>query len=142
MGSTVLRVASLYSLFAALSTAVNIASQMLSVWIYKGPYFIETSILFGTIAGLPLRYVLEKRYIFKFKSQDIAHDGRLFVAYSMMGVVTTLIFWGTEYAFHIIYDSDFMRYVGGIIGLMVGYVLKYQLDKKYVFVNQLNEVDP
>lgn len=138
---TALRVASLYSLFAAVSTAINIAAQMLSVWVYSGLYFIEASILFGTIAGLPLRYVLEKRFIFKFRSQDIAHDGRLFVTYSMMGVVTTLIFWGTEYAFHLIYGSDFMRYFGGVIGLMIGYAIKYQLDKKYVFVTRLSEAD-
>ena len=34
-----------------------------------------------------------------------------------MGIITTLLFWGTEYAFHLIYNTDEMRYVGGIIGL-------------------------
>ena len=57
-----------------------------------------------------------------------------------MGVVTTLIFWGTEYAFHLIYDTDLMRYVGGIVGLAVGFYVKYQLDKKYVFVNNVSDV--
>lgn len=52
-----------------------------------------------------------------------------------MGIITTLIFWGTEYAFHLIYDTEFMRYVGGVIGLAVGFYVKYQLDKKYVFVS-------
>jgi putative flippase GtrA len=67
------------------------------------------------------------------------HDGRLFVFYSAMGVITTFIFWGTEYAFHLIYDTDVMRYLGGIIGLSIGFYVKYQLDKKYVFVNSSNE---
>ena len=26
-----------------------------------------------------------------------------------------------------------MRYLGGVIGLMIGYIIKYQLDKRYVF---------
>jgi len=26
-----------------------------------------------------------------------------------------------------------MRYVGGVIGLAIGYYVKYQLDKRYVF---------
>ena len=102
------RIAVFYTLFAVLSTAINIGSQMLSIWIYKGPLSVEISILFGTAMGVPLRYFLEKRYIFNFTSKNLVHDGRLFVFYSAMGVITTLIFWGTEYAFHLIYDTDFM----------------------------------
>jgi len=139
MTKTATKIAVLYSLFAVLSTAINIGSQMLSIWIYKGPLAVEISILVGTAMGLPLRYFLEKRYIFNFTSKNLVHDGKLFVFYSAMGVITTLIFWGTEYAFHLIYDTDFMRYLGGIIGLSIGFYVKYQLDKKYVFVNSANE---
>ena len=133
------KIAVLYTLFAVLSTAINIGSQILSIWIYKGPLAVEISILVGTAMGLPLRYFLEKRYIFNFTSKNLVHDGKLFVFYSAMGVITTLIFWGTEYAFHLIYDTDFTRYLGGVIGLSVGFYVKYQLDKKYVFVNSSYE---
>jgi putative flippase GtrA len=139
MTKTATKIAVLYTLFAVLSTAINIGSQMLSIWIYKGPLSVEISILVGTAMGLPLRYFLEKRYIFNFTSKNLVHDGKLFVFYSAMGVITTLIFWGTEYAFHLIYDTDFMRYLGGAIGLSIGFYVKYQLDKKYVFVNGSNE---
>ena len=139
MTKTATRIAVLYTLFAVLSTAINIGSQMLSIWVYKGPFSVEISILVGTAMGLPLRYFLEKRYIFNFTSKNLVHDGKLFVFYSAMGVITTLIFWGTEYAFHLIYDTDFMRYLGGIIGLSIGFYVKYQLDKKYVFVNSFDE---
>lgn len=133
MEPTAAKIAMLYTLFAVLSTVINIGSQMLSILVYNGYYFVEVSILVGTGAGLPLRYFLEKRYIFNFKSQSLAHDGKLFVFYSAMGVVTTFIFWGTEYAFHLIYDTDLMRYIGGVIGLTIGFYVKYQLDKKFVF---------
>jgi len=139
MTKTATKIAVLYTLFAVLSTAINIGSQMLSIWIYKGQLSVEISILVGTAMGLPLRYFLEKRYIFNFTSKNLVHDGKLFVFYSAMGVITTLIFWGTEYAFHVIYDTDFMRYLGGIIGLSIGFYVKYKLDKKYVFVNSTNE---
>jgi len=135
MHKTAMSIAVLYSLFAAFSTAINIGCQMLAIWLYKGPYAVEVSILVGTAAGLPLRYLLEKRYIFAFKSNDIAHDGRLFVLYTFMGVFTTAIFWGVEYAFHLMFATDTMRYVGGVIGLAIGFYIKYQLDKKYVFVS-------
>ena len=130
----------LYIVFASLSTAINIGSQMLSMGIYKGLYAVEISILVGTATGLPLRYLLEKRYIFSFKSSDIRHDGQLFVLYSFMGVLTTAIFWLTEYAFHLLFAEDFMRYVGGVIGLGIGFYVKYRLDKKYVFVIKNSKV--
>jgi putative flippase GtrA len=139
MTKTATKIAVLYTLFAVVSTAINIGSQMVSIWIYKGPFSVEISILVGTVMGLPLRYFLEKRYIFNFTSKNLVHDGKLFIFYSAMGVITTLIFWGTEYAFHLIYDTDFMRYLGGIIGLSIGFYVKYQLDKKYVFVNGTNK---
>ena len=139
MTKTATKTVVLYTLFAVLSTAINIGSQMLSIWVYEGPFSVEVSILIGAIMSLPLRYLLEKRYIFNFTGTNLVHDGKLFVFYSAMGAITTLIFWGTEYAFHLIYDTDFMRYLGGIIGLSIGFYVKYQLDKKYVFLNSYNE---
>ena len=139
MSKKAAKITVLYTLFAVLSIAINIGSQMLSIWIYKGPLSVEISILVGTAMGLPLRYFLEKRYIFNFTSKSLVHDGKLFILYSAMGVITTLIFWGTEYAFHLVYDTDLMRYFGGIIGLSIGFYVKYQLDKKYVFVNGFDE---
>ena len=139
MTTTSTKIAVLYTLFAVLSTAINIGSQMLSIGIYIGPFSVEISIFIGTAMSLPLRYFLEKRHIFNFTNKNLVYDEKLFVFYSAMGVITMLIFWGTEYAFHLIYDTDFMRYLGGIIGLAIGFYVKYQLDKKYVFVNSSNE---
>jgi putative flippase GtrA len=126
----------LYSLFAGLSTVVNIGSQMLSMLIYSGVYAIEISIFIGSLAGLPLRYFLEKHYIFSFQSKNIKHDEQLFILYSFMDVFTTAIFWGTEYAFHLIFITDAMRYIGGVLGLIIGYFVKYQLDKRFIFIDR------
>jgi len=134
MSRQAIKIAVLYTLFAALSTGINIFCQMLSVWIYQGVYKVELSILVGTLSGLPLRYLLEKKYIFQFISKNIQHDGKLFILYSFMGVFTTLIFWLTEYAFHLVFLTDEMRYIGAILGLSVGYYVKYQLDKRFVFI--------
>jgi len=38
-----------------------------------------------------------------------------------------------ESMFHIYFSADFMRYVGALAGLSIGFFLKYQIDKKYVF---------
>ena len=43
-----------------------------------------------------------------------------------------LQFWVTESLFYYIYKTTFVE-LGALIGLSIGYILKYQLDKKYVF---------
>jgi hypothetical protein len=53
-----------------------------------------------------------------------------------MGVVTTAVFWGFEFGFHHIFQTKEMRYLGGIIGLVGGYLIKYHLDKRYVFCSE------
>lgn len=129
-------IALLYTVFAAIATLANIGSQALVVACYRGIYSVELSILIGTAAGLPIKYMLEKRHIFGYVAENLSHDSKLFVLYSIMGTVTTALFWGTEYTFHWMFGSDSMRYVGAAIGLSAGYVIKYHLDKKFVFVSK------
>ena len=136
MQNKLINIAILYTLFAFFSTTVNITAQILSTWIYVGQYYVEVSILIGTATGLPLRYILEKKYIFAFKSKNLIHDSKLFVTYTIMSIFTTLIFWGVEYSFHLIFGTDKMRYLGGVIGLCIGFYIKYHLDKKFVFVTR------
>ena len=127
------RLAVLYSVFALISIAVNIGCQAIVVAIYRDIYAVQISVLIGTAAGLPVKYVLEKRFIFGFEPINLAHDGRVFMLYTLMGVATTLLFWATEYGFHLMFQTDAMRYVGAAIGLIAGNIIKYQLDKRYVF---------
>lgn len=126
----------LYSLFAALSTLANIGSQELSIRAYQGPLAVPVSVIVGTASGLILKYVLDKRFIFGFKPSSRAHDQSTFLLYSLMGVFTTFIFWGFEFLFDWLFHAKDMRYLGGVIGLVIGYVSKYQLDRRYVFKEQ------
>ncbi|MCL1962124.1 MAG: GtrA family protein [Desulfovibrionaceae bacterium] len=48
-------------------------------------------------------------------------------------MATTVIFWGFEFGFHAPFGTRWMRYLGGVIGLAIGYVAKYGLDKRFVF---------
>jgi putative flippase GtrA len=133
---SVSRIAVLYAVFAAIATVVNIGSQSLVIWFYQGHYAVPLSIFVGTATGLPVKYVLEKRHIFSFESNNLAHDGKMFALYSFMGVFTTALFWGIEYAFHAAFGTDSMRYLGGAIGLSLGYAIKYHLDKRFVFIKR------
>lgn len=126
----------LYSLFAAIATAANLLAQAIVVFLSHGPYAIELSILIGTMTGLPVKYLLDKHYIFVFKTRDVSHDSQVFLLYTFTGVFTTLLFWGVEYYFQWLFGTDMMRYFGGAVGLMLGYIIKYHLDKRYVFISQ------
>ena len=127
---------SAYVAFAALSIAVNIATQAATIHLHSGPYAIPISVVLGTATGLLCKYVLDKRFIFAHKSSSATHEARTFALYTVMGVVTTVIFWGTEAAFNYIFQTNLMRYVGGIIGLGIGYIVKYHLDARFVFDNR------
>ena len=130
----------LYAAFAAIAIGVNLSAQALVIALYSAAYAVTLSMVVGTGAGLLVKYALDKRHIFAYETDNLAHDGQLFVLYSLMGVVTTALFWGVEWAFQWIFDSNAMRYLGGSIGLVVGYVIKYRLDKQFVFVDQPTEV--
>lgn len=58
------RISLLYGLFAGVSTLVNLTSQALVMALYQGPWNVEPRL--GTAAGLPTKYLLDKRHIFRF----------------------------------------------------------------------------
>ena len=134
--STSFRLPLLYGFFAGIAMASNLAAQALVMFFDNNSHMMLLSMLVGTGVGLVTKYILDKRYIFIFKAENLAHDGRLFLLYSVMGIVTTALFWIIEYGFHWIFATELMRYIGGAIGLIMGYLIKYRLDKQFVFVNK------
>ncbi len=128
-----MKLALVYALLAVIATFTNIGAQEASIRVYAGAYGVPLSVAVGTLVGLFVKYVLDKRYIFQFRARDVVHDGRTFILYAMAGVATTMVFWGFEFGFHWLFASKEMRYLGGIIGLAIGYFTKYQLDKRYAF---------
>lgn len=140
----------LYAAFAVLSTIANIGTQMavLHFWgdrnILLGKLIPDwpalpregllMSIAAGTIIGLLVKFYLDRTFIFNSVTQ--AKTGaRLaeFALYCCTAIITTLVFWGFEIAFEQIFQTAFMRYTGAVLGLTVGYLLKFFLDWKYVF---------
>lgn len=119
-----------YSAFAVVATIANLAMQRL---VLAGAGHLALAIGLGTLVGLVVKYLLDKRWIFNDRRGGVATHSRQFGLYSLMGVATTLIFWGFEYGFWVIWQTDTMREVGAVIGLAIGYVTKYNLDRRFVF---------
>jgi putative flippase GtrA len=125
-----------YGIFALIATVANIGAQDAFIRVYSGPGHIVASMILGTGVGLVVKYLLDKRYIFRFKAQSVAHDTQTFALYTIMGLLTTVVFWGFEWGFHWAFETKEMRYLGGVIGLAIGYLIKYHLDKRFVFKSE------
>ncbi len=126
-----------YSAFAVLAVLANLATQRIVLW--GTPADLVTPVQFaaalaaGTLVGLVVKYILDKRWIFFDQTTGVRAQGTQFLLYSLMGVVTTVIFWVTETAFWVIWQTDLARETGAVLGLTVGYITKYALDRRFVF---------
>lgn len=122
-----------YAAFAGIATAANLVAQRLTLEATNHPSRLGLALAMGTIVGLIVKYALDKRWIFADRSRGARAHAKRFGGYTLMGVGTTVIFWGLELGFWAIWKTDLMREVGAVLGLAIGYVVKYQLDKRFVF---------
>lgn len=133
-----LRLSTLYAAFAVLATAANLAAQGAAGDLLGAPpggvgaaYWL--ALAFGTGVGLVVKYALDKRWIFRDRATGLKAHGRRFGLYTVMGLATTAVFWGVQTAFVLIWRSEAALMLGGALGLAIGYVVKYRLDKRFVF---------
>jgi len=122
-----------YAAFAALATVANLAAQRLVFAVIDREISFVLALVAGTGVGLVLKYILDKKWIFFDAAQSFGAEGRKFSLYTLTGVATTLVFWGAEAVFWQIWQTQMMREIGAIFGLTIGYVIKFNLDRRYVF---------
>jgi len=122
-----------YAICALIAIFFNILFQEISIRIYNGLYPIVVSILTGTLIGLFIKFLLDKIYIFNYHVNGFYKNTKTIAVYISTGIFTTLIFWALEISFEYYFRTKEMRYLGAIIGLIIGYIIKYQLDNKYTF---------
>ncbi len=122
-----------YILFAVLSILFNLLFQYIVFSVYTGFGSLYLAMASGTAVGLAMKYYLDRKYIFYYTPDSSVDDARKFAGYTLMGVITTGIAWGTEIAFDVFYEYQNAKYIGAIVGLTIGYISKYFLDKNYVF---------
>ena len=129
---------SLYIFFCIIATLSNLITQRLILYSSTYEFDIYSAVLFGTIIGLMIKYFLDKYWIFNNYETSIKKNIDTFLRYTFFGILTTLIFWFFELSFWFLWKNELAREFGAIIGLSIGYYIKYKLDKKYVFNNNEN----
>ncbi len=122
-----------YLLFALIAIATNLFSQHVVLQFFSGIFAIYIALVVGTGVGLIVKFILDKKFIFYHKASSAVANSAVFAKYSFTGLLTTAIFWAAELSFHYMFKTQFMTYLGGAIGLSIGYYIKYQCDKKFTF---------
>jgi putative flippase GtrA len=122
-----------YILFAGIATAANLGTQRGVLAFGSGWMIFAAALLIGTAAGLIVKYELDRRWIFQREAAPRQRDGREFILYGATAIITTLLFWAIEAGFYYYFRTQWGRELGGVLGLSLGYAIKYQLDRHFVF---------
>jgi putative flippase GtrA len=133
------QIAVAYCAFAACAMAVNLSAQWLVL--HFGPHLfrmwrpleITGAMAVGTGAGLVLKYVLDKRFIFQDPATGARAHAKRFSLYAAGGLFTTAIPYGLELVTGMAFRRGPAIYVAGAVGLVIGYAVKFQLDRRFVF---------
>lgn len=121
-----------YAVFAIIATLMNFVVQ--EAVIHISPVEpLMLSLVAGTIAGFAVKYVLDKKWIFFDGYTSYASEAWKITLYGLFSVLTTIVFWSFEISFWTLWQTDLAKYTGGALGLAIGYVSKYALDRRFVF---------
>ncbi len=139
----------LYMIFAVVATFVNIGSQFIIKSLLKNipilnnfflnkeiTYYFIIQLVIGTGLGFLTKFFLDKIFVFKEKTEGFSKTIKQLIIYGLLALITTAIFWSFEFTFKLVFDFKNSEFVGGIIGLSIGYTVKFLLDKKFVFIQK------
>ncbi len=122
-----------YGAFAVAAMIANLAAQRLVFATVGEGIQLGLALVAGTGVGLILKYMLDKKWIFFDRVRPAVQEARRFSLYTLTGVTTTLLFWATESGFWLFWHHQMAREIGAVLGLTAGYVIKYHLDRRFVF---------
>ena len=122
-----------YFVFAVIATVLNLLFQYFSFIVYDGFGSLYIAMSIGTLIGFTSKYFFDKNYIFYYVNKGNENEANKIFLYALTGVFTTAVFWVFEIGFDIMFDFNIAKYIGATIGLSIGYIFKFFLDRKIVF---------
>lgn len=104
------------------------------------PYWFILALGLGTVAGFIFKFIVDKFIVFEEKlkgdtKNELEKTTRQLILYFTFAIFTTMIFWGFEIFFKIFLEGDWYL-IGGLIGLIIGYTVKFLLDRTFVFTSE------
>lgn len=125
------RALTLYVLFAGAAVGLNVLVQRLVFAVYHGPQTIVVAMVVGAGVALTAKYFLDRKWVLGVRH---AADEEEIIKYAMAGATITLVFFAFQYTIWIFYQTDLARDIGIVLGMAVGYLIKFLIDRKFVFV--------
>jgi putative flippase GtrA len=131
----------LYLVFAALTIALNLGVFTFCKWFLEKNITAEKyqiyikyfSKLAGIAAGFVVKYALDKIYVFDDISQNVAEEVKKVGIYGLFSVFTTVLLFLISEVIERNVNWKHKTHIAWLIGLIVGYVIKFFLDKTFVF---------
>ncbi|MGI3899544.1 MAG: GtrA family protein [Janthinobacterium lividum] len=124
----------LYVFFALLSTGINLGTQQIAMMLFvQFAGTLPLSLLAGTVAGFVAKYILDKNFIFFDHSVGRSEEVRKVALYGFFSVFTTVLFWAVEIGAFRLFGTVEAKYTGAVLGLGLGYALKFMLDRRFTF---------
>ncbi len=148
-----------YFIFAALMIGLNYLIQKINqIWLapficanfseidliqtfYCSIYPYNMPELVGSIIAVGITYIikffLDKFYVFKKKSMEIKETSKQFIKYFLFAILTTVENIGIQFIFTNFIGTPLE--ISFIIALSIGYLTKFFLDKRYVFIDEIKD---
>ena len=148
----------IYMVFAALSILLNLGSQyiMKELLLFFIPDFANEEFFhfefwflialgFGTVIGFLFKFIVDKFVVFEEKiteksMAELQKTTKQISMYFGFAILTTMIFWGFEFSFKFFLPGNWYLF-GGLIGLIIGYTVKFLLDSRFVFTKNLDSLN-
>lgn len=122
-----------YLLASCVALLVNLGAQRFVFLVEFGNFTFYLAVLVGTVLGVLVKYLLDVYLVFQMRARsplDVSQGAR----YLGVSVLTTLIFWASESIGWWLTRDHSVREAFAATGLVLGYTIKYYLDRRLVFV--------
>lgn len=127
-----MKIVAKYSFISFISILFNVIAQFIFTKLFYYNYNFLIEMFLGSISGVTVKIILDRTYIFYYMNEKSIGNILRFVVYSFFEIISILLFIILEVIFNFFIPIPFSRYLGVIIGLSIGYSIKYHFDKRYI----------
>ncbi|MHA1230736.1 MAG: GtrA family protein [Candidatus Helarchaeota archaeon] len=121
----------LYGFFAIFTTLIFWGVQYLLTIIIGEEYYIGAGAI-GLAIGYTVKFILDKLYVFKKKFGSSSQQTAFYILYVIFGFISSVINLGTQWFLGYYFLGGY-NFIGVLAGTVVGFFVKYILDKFIVF---------
>jgi len=131
-----------YMAYSFLTLILNIGIQSITLNITgRSTEAVILAIVVATVVSFVVKFFIDKNIIFKTKKGHQNERRKQVLLYAVFSIGTTLIYILVEMIFHFSFDSadlyEKKEEIGAIIGLLMGYSIKYIVDMKITFKEKI-----